>query len=485
MKEIEKIFAGKKVKKIYGTAGAGKTTYLISTIEELFKQGINPERIAFVSFTKKAVDEMIERVLLKFKQFNKEQFRNFKTIHAICYANSQNKNIMQQFDVIKVAKSMGLDVSTYSSVEEGGGTKQGDRIMMMEALSRLRMVTLEEQWKACNFSDCPLFMVKDWKRKLEEYKKEQKVIDFTDLLQNYDGLLDVDYFFIDEAQDLSPLQWKVLQKMTSNCHQIYIAGDDDQLIYNWAGASVDYILNIKAQEEVILSKSHRLPENIYNLSRSILGRIKVRKPKESTPINKKGSIEYVNSLDNIIFNKDQEYLILVRNRYQIKEVRERVEFFGLPYYLFNESSTDCDEVKAILHWEHIRKGKEIEYRSFESAKKYSSILSKLSKESIPISIKKLPWFDVLNIMNPAKSAYFRRLLENGYKFSSNPKIKLSTIHQAKGGECENVIILTDVSYLTWVGINSDSEHRVWYVAVSRAKSTLTIVREQSSKFYKI
>jgi superfamily I DNA/RNA helicase len=451
----------------------------------LFKEGVEPERIAFVSFTNKAVDEMAERIVAKFTKFRKEQFKNFKTIHAMSFSFSANKNVLQQKDLFKIANEMGMEISMYQSAEEGGGTKQGDRVITIESLSRLRMVSLEQQWRDCNFEDCPLHMVADWQKKLKSYKKENNVIDFTDMLEQYSyGAIDVDYFFIDEAQDLSPLQWSVLQQMTSNCKMIFIAGDDDQAIYNWAGADVDYILGIKSEQEIVLAKSHRLPKKIYDLSRIILRKIKHRKPKEAEPVKDGGSIEVVNSFDAVKFDKDQDYLILVRNRFQLKEVKERIEQFGFPYYILNKSSTDCDEVKAIIAWEQFRKGKEIGYRDFENIKNFSNVLKKFSRETVPSDLK-VEWFKVMNLMKHDKIAYFRILLENGYKFNGEPRIKLSTIHQAKGGECENVILLTDVSYTTWRTISSDDEHRVWYVAVSRAKNNLIIVRERSNKFYKI
>ena len=45
--------------------------------------------------------------------------------------------------------------------------------------------------------------------------------------------------FIDEAQDLSPIQWMMYDILKSNAEDVYLAGDDDQAIYAWAGADVD------------------------------------------------------------------------------------------------------------------------------------------------------------------------------------------------------------------------------------------------------
>jgi len=62
-------------------------------------------------------------------------------------------------------------------------------------------------------------------------------------------------------------------------------------------------------------------------------------------------------------------------------------------------------------------------------------------------------------------------------------IKLSTIHGAKGAEADNVILMTDVSPATYENIENDSEHRVWYVAVTRAKKKLYIVQPQTDMYY--
>lgn len=483
---ISDLFKNIPVTKIFGTAGAGKTTKLIEILDSLFKEGVSPERIAFASFTNKAVDEMVERITVKFSQFNEKQFFNFKTIHAMGYASSSNKKIMKQSDLGTIAKSLGLEISYMINAEDCGGNKTGDKAITVESLARLRMVSLEQQWKDCRFEDLPYHTVLRWEKALLDFKKINNVIDFTDLLSNFNGsALDVDYIFIDEAQDLCPLQWHVLNKLSANCQQIYIAGDDDQLIYKWAGADVEYILNIKAEEEIILAKSYRLPANIYKLTRSILRRISKRKPKECQPTKEDGQILRLASLDNIVFDPNQDYLILIRNRFFAKAISEKIEAKGLPYVSLNQSSVDCDEIKAIFCWEKFRKNKVIDYKDFEKCKKFSYQLRKYDREEVPLSLLDRPWFEILNLISPEKSAYFRIMLGKGFKLSQEPKIKISTIHQAKGGECDNVIVMTDVSYNTLKNINSDDEHRVWYVATSRAKKNLTIVRGQTDQNYKI
>lgn len=45
---------------------------------------------------------------------------------------------------------------------------------------------------------------------------------------------------VDEAQDLTPLQWDMVVKIAKSVWRVYIAGDDDQAIYEWNGAEVEY-----------------------------------------------------------------------------------------------------------------------------------------------------------------------------------------------------------------------------------------------------
>ena len=76
-------------------------------------------------------------------------------------------------------------------------------------------------------------------------------------------------------------------------------------------------------------------------------------------------------------------------------------------------------------------------------------------------------------------------MRNGEKFNSKPRINISTIHQSKGGEADNVVLLTDMGRLSWESLGKDEENRVWYVALTRAKQNLYLVRPRGLKFFSI
>tara|TARA_R110000803_G_scaffold101791_1_gene169810 strand:- start:137 stop:556 length:420 start_codon:yes stop_codon:yes gene_type:complete len=97
--------------------------------------------------------------------------------------------------------------------------------------------------------------------------------------------------------------------------------------------------------------------------------------------------------------------------------------------------------------------------------------------------KDLPWFKALENIPTQKSSYVRAMLRRKENINSEPRIKLSTIHGAKGGEADNVMLLTDLSRKAdeqyWK--QRDSERRVFYVGMTRARNTLNIVRSQSDR----
>ena len=69
----------------------------------------------------------------------------------------------------------------------------------------------------------------------------------------------------------------------------------------------------------------------------------------------------------------------------------------------------------------------------------------------------------------------------------NPRIKISTIHSMKGGECDNIVVIPDLSYAAHKAYRRDPsiEHRVYYVAVTRTKQSLHIMMPETKEFYEM
>jgi superfamily I DNA/RNA helicase len=98
------------------------------------------------------------------------------------------------------------------------------------------------------------------------------------------------------------------------------------------------------------------------------------------------------------------------------------------------------------------------------------------------------WYNAFDNAPQKKVRYIRRMRENGEKLNSSPRITLSTIHGVKGGEQDNVVLLTDLSRNTQRNYeqNPDDENRLFYVGATRAKNHLHIIRPKDIyKGYKI
>ena len=99
----------------------------------------------------------------------------------------------------------------------------------------------------------------------------------------------------------------------------------------------------------------------------------------------------------------------------------------------------------------------------------------------------LPLIDSIDTVSAFDITYLRRLERIGEDIKGEPRIRVSTIHQAKGGECDNVVVLLDLGRLVYKSYlkNPDDEHRVFYVGITRVKNNLFIVNPQTEYSYRI
>ena len=112
-------------------------------------------------------------------------------------------------------------------------------------------VPLKTDWSKVEYVD----------RGLTHWKKTFGLFDFTDMLEHFikhELSPKFEVLFIDEAQDLSPIQWQMVRQLEQNSKECYIAGDDDQAIFRYAGADVQQFVNLEG-EVTLLDKSYRIP----------------------------------------------------------------------------------------------------------------------------------------------------------------------------------------------------------------------------------
>jgi len=97
------------------------------------------------------------------------------------------------------------------------------------------------------------------------------------------------------------------------------------------------------------------------------------------------------------------------------------------------------------------------------------------------------WQEVIIGLDPEDILMFESLIKSGDIFKNKARIRLSTIHGIKGGESDNVVVISDISYRTWRKFNDepDDEHRVFYVAVTRAKKNLFLLQPETKYSYEL
>lgn len=482
-----------RVKKIFGPPGTGKTTFLLNLVEQALLAKVQPERVAYMAFTRRAAEEAQRRAMERF-QLPKDRLPHFRTLHSMAFRTLQARrdDIMQDNHFDGLGKALGFQ---FSNLDEEfpfvpPGTNLGDRVRAIESLARVRQVSLQAQWEKSNYRDVPWLAVEQWAQALSRFKDSHGLMDYADLLEQFDEELDIDLFIVDESQDLSRLQWGVVRKAATRAKRIYCAGDDDQCIYGWAGADVDYFLNLQGDSE-ILQQSFRVPARVQQLANTVAARIKRRQPKTWRPRQEQGDVRYLRYETGLDLSQGS-WMLLARNRSELKRYVEMLDSSGYPYLKEGRHSTNTPQTRAILAWEHWRKGNPLKPADVLLISKQLPQLEKFRpRESVflqdaPLTpeVKKQSWMEALQV-EPRRREYLRACLSNRESLIDKPRITVSTIHRVKGGEADHVVLIPDLSANPYRQRQEDEEQRVLYVALTRARETLTIIQPQTQMAYQI
>lgn len=460
-----------EVKLIYGPPGTGKTTKLLSILEEELKL-VEPDEIAFVSFTKKGTYEGKSKAKEQFKLTN-DDIPYFRTIHSLAFRSAGlnrsdmiSKNHYRQF-----SDATGMRFSGYYTEDL---RHDDDRYLFFHTLYRNNPKAADALLKDLN-PKLLEWLIKEFKR----YKDFMGLFDFTDIIEMFllEGkTLPVKVAIIDEAQDLTTLQWRFIWKAFRYCSRVYIAGDDDQAIYEWSGADVNYFLGIKGHAEV-LDKSWRLPSAVHDYAIGISSMINTRIDKQFQPNRIGGEVNILNDFKELSIDNQSTWMILARNRRHLKEVESWLKSHGLVYRFKDDLSYSKDIVRGIRAHHAIKHGHPV----MEGERMTCTQL--MSPENkIPFT---KPWYEEFTVMQKEDLDYYRNIIGNKTDLAED-YITVSTIHGVKGGQADNVVLLLDYNKTVEknYGTNPDSEMRCYYVAVTRAKNKLYLVLPQGKFGYK-
>ena len=170
-----------------------------------------------------------------------------------------------------------------------------------------------------------IWLTEQIKADLDTYKEHTGMIEYADMISKFvegDKCPPLHSVFLDEAQDLSPLQWKMFFYIESKCARSFIAGDDDQTIYTFQGADPNVFINLKGEMDPQI-QSRRVPRAIHRLASSIFPHMRKRLTKKWLPREEEGEVHTNVYFDEIDFSKG-EWLILTRTNKMLERLREHL-----------------------------------------------------------------------------------------------------------------------------------------------------------------
>lgn len=263
--------------RIFGPPGTGKTTYLSDQIAKA-AEARGADTILVASFTKAAATELTKRRLPIPRD-------RVGTLHSHCYRAIGSPPLVDEKIAEWNAANPGLALGIQGFDVDEQGTEQfanspGDEIYGQYQIAKAAM--LDRDFWSPRVAQFALL----W----EEWKSEAGLIDFTDMIQIAHDTVDEapgapKVGFFDEVQDFTPLELALVRKWGSRMEQILLAGDDDQCIYGFKGATPQAFLNPPVDEDHkrILSQSHRLPRAVKDLATRWIEQLDDRQTKQFDP----------------------------------------------------------------------------------------------------------------------------------------------------------------------------------------------------------
>lgn len=495
---------------MFGSPGTGKTTSLLKIFNEVLVR-YPIESIAFISFSNAAINEICQRTNIPRRGKHSTWFN---TLHGICL------KLLMQTSHEEVVKTTFKDHNfvegwqyrfcnefniPYEPYQRGTSDLLGN-----QAFSLWTAVVGEfyPQYQSiqrcldimCRIDPLKAQIIDSW----IHYKRQNNIIDFNDMLiAAYREELkpDAEIIFLDEAQDLNALEFELVKSWISETSHAFIAGDDDQTIYSWKGAKADFLLNLKADKEIILERSHRLPLKILEYANMISSQIKQRKPKKIKPASDGGVVlTGFSSLEDLTIQAartamktNETVYLLLRTNHLVKAAEKILLEHNIPFKTLQGRSIWDEEL--LTAWNVIaklRRGIKLTMDELKWLIKHlregildkEAILASLNQNVHPIQLYDLFKRYHVDALIDESSFKHRKTLEIALH-ASNPiagdiNLYVGTIHSAKGKEADYVFlgdaITKTIEQAVFNNFNGerDSEFRVFYVGATRAKKALIV-----------
>ena len=378
------------------------------------------------------------------------------------------------------------------------------------------------------------------------YKGEHGLVGFADMLERVKQrslVPHVDYLVIDEFQDITTLQYDVYEEWKPHMDRVLVAGDDDQVVYAWQGADPKLLLDADRDEDEILPNSYRLPSRVLSVVNQEIRHIDTRQEKDLRPRKEGGTVEGIDSpsmLDlarNVRYtiekgDDDETVMVLFRARYQLFRFIDEFLPLGMPFSALTDQRMWTDRltqyVRAVEAFDAEEELDGLQARRLADMLQESAFgtndrdelfdhIDELEEGSDaddltditvdPDSIAEFAPFapgtesaaDMLRKVTSFQRNSVEAYFDGDYRGMDPSRVRIGTIHSAKGREADHVFVATDLTEKVVeqmaasvdeaevpgveeftattdpVPILTDNERRVFYVGMSRARERLVLL----------
>ena len=375
------------------------------------------------------------------------------------------------------------------------------------------------------------------------YKGEEGLVGFADMLERVKQrslVPHVDHLVIDEFQDITQLQYDVYQEWKPHMDRVLIAGDDDQVVYAWQGADPRLLLG-EVGEDVILDTSYRLPSNVLQVVQRVIRHIDERQEKNLKPRTEGGVVEFkespsvldlVRDVRNTVETDDGSIMVLFRARYQMFEFMDEFVTSGIPFAVMTDGRMWTDRLgdyaDAVVNFQagdplsglQVRRLADMLVDSAFAQNERDDLFDRVDElqeaagvddltelEIDPDVVREIAPFmpdpasaaDMVRKVTKFQKTGLRAYFANDYRDEPRDRVRVGTIHSAKGREADHVYVATDLTEKVVehmastapedavpdgveftpasnpVPVLTDNERRVFYVGMSRARERLVVM----------
>jgi DNA helicase-2/ATP-dependent DNA helicase PcrA len=501
-------------------AGTGKTRVITNRIAYAINSGVtDPTKVLALTFTARAAGEMRARL----------RALGVPNVSARTFHSAAIKQLLYfwpyafggQFPTLLTTKSgfvsqaierAEVAVPAQTAVlREIAGEIEWAKVLEIspenyheKAIESNRLVKLPNN-KSANEN---LGMISQVYEAYESLKRQERTLDFEDVLLLTVGMLEEDrgvrerirdqyrYFTVDEYQDVSPLQQRLLNLWLGNREEICVVGDAAQTIYSFAGATSNFLLNFKNRfpnaQVFRLSTGYRSTPEIINTANQILRVANLVSDHgiELQSVNTHGEKPLVNG-----FSSATDEIAYVATEVK-KQIDSGIDSSDIA--ILARTNAQLDQVKSALNnlrlASQIRSGE----RFFERVDVRDAM--RLIRGASVLPSEGGDWFaDLVSVLQPFGDADYvtaflrlaRSIKDNGGENmraflreiedraeQNNPPIlpgvTLSTLHGAKGLEWDHLYLIGISEGVLPMGNDLNEERRLFYVGVTRAKQRIHI-----------